>query len=73
MTGAKPLSLHRREHHRQEFLETVQEELYRRIASQLAGDAALAPLLAGIDGRTAEPYGAAMELLGRKSDDILAL
>ena len=73
MTGAKPLSLRRRERHRQEFQETVQEELYRHIAAQLAGDTALAPLLAGIDARTTEPYGVAMELLGRKSDDILAL
>ena len=73
LTGTGELGRRRAQRRRAEFLETVQEELYRRIASQLAGDAALAPLLAGIDGRTAEPYGAAMELLGRKSDDILAL
>ena len=73
LTGTGELGRRRAQRRRAEFMETVQEEMYRRIASQLAGDAALAPLLAGIDGRTAEPYGAAMELLGRKSDDILAL
>ena len=73
LTGTGELGRRRAQRRRAEFLETVQEELYRRIASRLAGDAALAPLLAGIDARTAEPYGAAMELLGRKSDDILAL
>ena len=73
LTGTGELGRRRAQRRRAEFMETVQEELYRRIASQLAGDTALAPLLAGIDARTAEPYGAAMELLGRKSDDILAL
>ena len=73
LTGTGELGRRRAQRRRAEFLETVQEELYRRIASQLAGDTALAPLLAGIDARTTEPYGAAMELLGRKSDDILAL
>ncbi len=57
------LERRRAERRRQEFLETVQEELYRRIAGHLARDAGLINLLAEIDGKTAEPYAAAMGLL----------
>ena len=53
----------RAERRRAEFLETVQEELYRRITRRLAGDAGLRQLLGAIDGKEAEPYGAAMGLL----------
>ena len=49
----------RAERRRSEFLETVQEELYRRIRERLDDDAELGELLRQIDGKTAEPYGAA--------------
>jgi LAO/AO transport system kinase len=61
------LQRRRMERRRQEFLETVQEELYRRIAGRLASDAALGKLLEEIDGKTAEPYAAAMGLLAADS------
>ena len=57
------LQRRRAERRRAEFLETVQEELYRRITARLAGDPELARLLTELDGKTAEPYGAAMTLL----------
>ena len=60
-TGA--LEKRRAERRRAEFLETVQEELYRRITERLEGDTELGELLRQIDGKVAEPYGAAMELL----------
>ena len=63
----------RAERRRQEFLETVQEEIYRRIAARLATDAELGRLLADIDAKRAEPYGAAMALLRNNRDDILSL
>lgn len=57
------LAKRRAERRRQEFLETVQEEIYRRIAARLATDAELGRLLTDIDGKQAEPYGAAINLL----------
>ena len=64
LTDRGGLQQRRSERRRQEFLETVQEELYRRITARLAGDANLAQLLSEIDRKTAEPYAAAMGLLG---------
>ncbi len=63
------LEKRRAERRRAEFLETVQEELYRRITERLADDAKLGELLKQIDGKAAEPYGAAMGLLA--ADDGL--
>ncbi len=57
------LAKRRAERRRQEFLETVQEEIYRRIAARLAIDAELGRLLTDIDDKQAEPYGAAINLL----------
>ena len=57
------LEKRRAERRRAEFLETVQEELYRRITERLEGDAELGELLRQIDGKAAEPYGAAMAML----------
>ena len=57
------LEKRRAERRRAEFLETVQEELYRRITERLGDDAELAELLRQIDGKAAEPYGTAMGLL----------
>lgn len=73
LEGTGDLARRRAQRRRAEFLETVQEELYRRIAGRLAGDGELGRLLEDIGGKAAEPYGAAMELLSRKSDDTLAL
>ena len=73
LEGTGDLARRRAQRRRAEFLETVQEELYRRIAGRLAGDGKLGRLLEDIGGKAAEPYGAAMELLSRKSDDTLAL
>ncbi len=62
-TDAGQLALRRSLRRRAEFLETVQEELYRRITSRLANDPELTNLLNDIDLKTAEPYAAAMALL----------
>ena len=57
--------LHKRrgERRRTEFLETVREELHRRITKRLADDAELGELLAQIEEKAAEPYAEAMRLL----------
>ena len=60
------LEKRRIERRRSEFLETVQEEIYRRITQRMTKDTTLSGLLDRIAGRTAEPYGTAMGLL---SDD----
>ena len=57
------LEKRRAERRRAEFLETVQEELYRRITDRLSNDGELRKLLGDIDTKTAEPYAAAMGLL----------
>ncbi len=57
------LEKRRAERRRSEFLETVQEELYRRITKRLGEDANLSDLLDNIVGKSAEPYGEAMRLL----------
>ena len=63
MADTGGLEKRRAERRRTEFLETVQEELYRRITERLEEDAELGELLRRIDGRSAEPYGAAMTML----------
>ena len=63
MVDTGGLETRRAERRRTEFLETVQEELYRRITERLQDDAELGALLRLIDGKAAEPYGAAMGLL----------
>ena len=57
------LEKRRIERRRSEFLETVQEEIYRRITQRMTNDATLGGLLDQIASRTAEPYGTAMGLL----------
>ncbi len=61
------LEQRRSERRRSEFMETVQEEIYRRITRRLARDAELSGLLGRISDRAAEPYGAAMGLLASDS------
>jgi LAO/AO transport system kinase len=55
---------------RQEFLESVQEEIHRRISGLLRSNEDLAAVLAKIDDRSAEPYAAALQLLG--DDGLIA-
>ena len=61
------LERRRAERRRSEFLETVQEELHRRIVGQLNRDAGLGSLMVNIEGKAAEPYTEAMSLL---DDDV---
>ena len=61
------LEQRRSERRRSEFMETVQEEIYRRVTRRLARDAELSGLLDRISDRAAEPYGAAMGLLAADS------
>jgi len=63
MTDTGGLEERRAARRRTEFLETVQEELYRRITERLEDDPELGELLRQIDGKVAEPYGAAMGML----------
>ncbi len=65
------LERRRLERRRQEFLESVQEEIYRRITRRLAADARLNQLLADIDGKQAEPYAAALGLLADEGLELL--
>ena len=63
LSDTDELQKRRAERRRAEFLETVQEELYRRIAQRLATDESLRELLQDLDRKTAEPYATAMRLL----------
>ena len=67
LTDSGRLQKRRAERRRTEFLETVQEELHRRITRRLADDASLGNLLKDIEGKAAEPYAEAMRLL---DDDV---
>ena len=62
-TDSGELDRRRAERRRAEFLETVQEELYRRITGRLSEDTGFSRLLDDIDRKAAEPYAAAMGLL----------
>ena len=64
------LEEHRSARRRQEFLESVQEEIHRRISGLLRSNEDLAAVLAKIDDRSAEPYAAALQLLG--DDGLIA-
>ena len=67
LTDSGGLQERRAERRRTEFLETVQEELHRRITTRLADHASLGNLLKDIEGKAAEPYAEAMRLL---NDDV---
>lgn len=67
LTDSGGLDRRRAERRRTEFLETVQEELHRRITARLGRDAALGNLLNDIENKTAEPYAEAMRIL---DDDV---
>lgn len=57
------LQKRRAERRRSEFLETVQEELHRRITKRLSEDVKLRHLLEDIERKSAEPYAEAMRVL----------
>lgn len=67
LTDTGGLQARRSERRRSEFLETVQEELHRRLIKRLGEDTKLHTLLENIEGKSAEPYGEAMRLL---DDDV---
>ncbi len=63
LTATSELDRRRAERRRQEFLETVEEELGRRLRSLVEQDRALKATLEKIAEKEAEPYSAALELL----------
>ena len=67
LTDSGNLERRRVERRRQEFLESVQEELHRRVTALIRNDPTMAQILAGIDTKATEPYAAALRLL---ADDV---
>ena len=63
LTDSGGLQKRRAERRRTEFLETVREELHRRITRHLSDDDRLSKLLEEIEAKAAEPYAEAMRLL----------
>ena len=63
LTDSGNLERRRVERRRQEFLESVQEELHRRVTALIRSDPTMAQILAGIDAKATEPYAAALRLL----------
>ena len=63
LTDSGNLERRRVERRRQEFLESVQEELHRRVTALIRNDQTMAEILAGIDTKATEPYAAALRLL----------
>ena len=63
LTDSGNLERRRVERRRQEFLESVQEELHRRVTALIRNDPTMAEILAGIDTKATEPYAAARRLL----------
>ena len=63
LTDSGNLERRRVERRRQEFLESVQEELHRRVTALIRSDPTMTEILAGIDTKATEPYAAALRLL----------
>ena len=63
LTDSGNLERRRVERRRQEFLESVQEELHRQVTALIRSDPTMAEILAGIDTKATEPYAAALRLL----------
>lgn len=63
LTSTTELEARREARRRREFLETVEEELNRRLRSLIESDTQLAALLDGVAHKEQEPYSAAKELL----------
>jgi LAO/AO transport system kinase len=72
LTDTGGLEQRRTARRRQEFLESVQEEIYRRINGSLQSDVEMVSMLAEIDTRAAEPFAAALKLLSDQ-DRVRAL
>ena len=63
LTATSHLKQRRQDRRRQEFLETVEEELSRRLRNRLATDPQFTALLDEVTHRKAEPYSQAREFL----------
>jgi LAO/AO transport system kinase len=63
LTTSSQLKARRRDRRREEFLETVEEELNRRLRSRLVTDSGLSALLDRVTHQEAEPYSAARDFL----------
>ena len=63
LTTSFQLEQRRRARRRQEFLETVEEGLIRRVKALVETDPGLMAILDGVDRKEAEPLSAAMEFL----------
>ncbi|HJN86589.1 MAG: methylmalonyl Co-A mutase-associated GTPase MeaB [Dehalococcoidia bacterium] len=63
LTATSELARRRGAHRRREFLETVQEELERRLKALVENDPVMEATLEKVANREAEPYSSAMEFL----------
>ena len=63
LTDTSELPKRRGQHRQKEFLETVQEELTRRLKLRIEQDPTLIATLEQIANKESEPYSAAMEFL----------
>jgi LAO/AO transport system kinase len=63
LTATSELARRRGAHRQREFLETVQEELGRRLKALVENDPAMVATLEKVANREAEPYSSAMEFL----------
>lgn len=68
LASTSELEARRAARRKQEFLETVEEELSRRLRALIESDSQLAALLEGIAHKKQEPYSTAQELL--ESEDL---
>ncbi len=63
LSGTSELTRRRGAHRQQEFMETVEEELGRRLKALVENDPALVATMEKVANREAEPYSSAMEFL----------
>ncbi len=63
LSDTSQLMIKRNSHRQKEFLETVEEELVRRLKARLGSDPTLAATLEMVALKQAEPYSSAMEFL----------
>jgi len=63
LTDTSELTKRRRLHRQQEFLDTVEEEMVRRLKARVKEDPNLAATLEKVASKEAEPYSSAMEYL----------
>ena len=67
ITNTSELERRREARREQEFLETVMEQMERRLRSLVVEDPALMAILEKVGRKEAEPYSSAMEFLGASS------